>query len=95
METREILKIALLLKSYFLFFISYFLFLKIYIPLKPFKKMKDENIELAKEHIDLAKDLVSENSKKKPLDKKSEKEYTEAQFALERAESEIEDLESL
>lgn len=57
--------------------------------------MKDENIELAKEHINLAKDLVSENSKKKSLDKKSEKEYTEAQFALERAESEIEDLEGL
>jgi hypothetical protein len=57
--------------------------------------MKDEDIELAKQHISLAKDLVSERAKKKNLDKKSEKEFVEAEFALEKAESEIEDLDGL
>lgn len=50
---------------------------------------------MAKQHLSLAKDIVSEKVKKKPLNKKSEKEFVEAEFALEKAESEIEDLEKI
>lgn len=57
--------------------------------------MGDEDIELAKEHLNLAGDIISEKMKKSDLDKKAEKEYMEAQFALERAHSEVEDIEEL
>ena len=56
------------------------------------KSNKDEDIELAKQHIDLAEQIVSEKSKSKNLTKKDEKEFIEAEFALEKAKSEIEDL---
>ncbi|MBD3253369.1 hypothetical protein GF386_06555 [Candidatus Pacearchaeota archaeon] len=52
--------------------------------------MKDEDIELAEEHVKLAEDIVIEKSRKS---KKPLKEFKEAEFALERAESEIADLE--
>jgi hypothetical protein len=51
--------------------------------------MTNEDIELAEEHIKLAEDLVFEESKKS---KKPIKEFKEAEFALEKAEAEIEDL---
>ncbi len=51
--------------------------------------MSNEDIELAEEHIKLAEDLVLEESKKS---KKPVKEFKEAEFALEKAESEIADL---
>jgi hypothetical protein len=57
--------------------------------------MGDDDLDLAKQHVSLAKDIVSEKAKKKSLNKKSEKEFVEAEFALERAESEIEDLEKI
>ena len=52
--------------------------------------MKDEDIELAEQHIKLAQDIIIEKAKKS---QKPEKEFIEAEFALEKAESEIEDLE--
>jgi hypothetical protein len=52
--------------------------------------MDKDNIELAKKHIELAEQIVQEESAKS--DDKNEKEFVEAEFALERAESEIEDL---
>lgn len=57
--------------------------------------MGDEDIELAKEHLNLAEGILSDKMKKEALDKKAEKEYMEAQFALERAQSEIDDIEEL
>ena len=51
--------------------------------------MTNEDIELAEEHIKLAEDIVIEQSKKS---KKPMKEFEEAEFALEKAESEIADL---
>ncbi len=51
--------------------------------------MAKEEIELAEEHIKLAQDLVLEESKKSKV---PEKEFKEAAFALEKAESEIADL---
>lgn len=51
--------------------------------------MANKNIETAEEHIRNAEDIVLKESKKS---KKSKKEFAEAEFALERAESEIEDL---
>ena len=54
--------------------------------------MADEDIELAEEHVRLAEDIVLEKSRKSKNPKK-EKEFKEAEFALERAESEIHDLE--
>jgi hypothetical protein len=53
--------------------------------------MSKENIELAKEHIEIAEQLVHEEASKS--EGKNEKEFLEAEFALERAESEISDLE--
>lgn len=53
--------------------------------------MKNEDIELAKEHVKIAEQIVNEESKKSEETK--EKEFAEAEFALEKAESEIEDLE--
>tara|TARA_Y100000310_G_scaffold327735_1_gene394566 strand:+ start:442 stop:603 length:162 start_codon:yes stop_codon:yes gene_type:complete len=52
--------------------------------------MGKENIELAEEHIKIAEQLVNEESKDS---KKPEKELKEAVFALEKAESEVKDLE--
>ena len=57
--------------------------------------MGDEDLELAKEHIHLAEDLVSEKMKKSDMSDKSVKEFSEAQFALEKAEAEIDDLENV
>jgi len=51
--------------------------------------MTNEDIELAEEHIKLAEDIVLEESKKS---KKPIKEFVEAEFALEKAEAEINDL---
>jgi len=51
--------------------------------------MANEDVELAEEHIKLAEDIVLEESKKS---KKPKKEFKEAEFVLEKAESEIEDL---
>lgn len=53
-------------------------------------KEKNEDIEIAEQHIKLAQDIVMEQSRKS---KKPEKEFKEAQFALEKAEAEIADLE--
>ena len=53
--------------------------------------MDKENIELAKEHVELAEQIVHEEAEKS--DKKNKKEFVEAEFALEKAESEIKDLE--
>ena len=52
--------------------------------------MPKEDIELAEEHIKLAQDLIIEESKKKS--KINKKEFVEAEFALEKAEAEVEDL---
>jgi hypothetical protein len=54
--------------------------------------MDKEKIELAKEHVKLAEQLISEESRGATEEIK-QKEFVEAQFALEKAESEIEDLE--
>lgn len=55
------------------------------------KKIKKEAIELAEEHLKLAEELVIEQYKKeRPED---DREFREAQFALEKAESEVKDLE--
>lgn len=51
--------------------------------------MANEDLELAEEHIKLAEDIVIEESRKS---KKPMKEFEEAEFALEKAEAEIEDL---
>jgi hypothetical protein len=58
------------------------------------KEESKENIELAREHLKLAKDLIVDESKKHS-DDKSTKEFGEAAFALEKAESEVEDIEEL
>lgn len=55
--------------------------------------MTKEDLELAKQHIELAEQIISEEARKGDLDKKKEREFSEAQFALEKAEAEIEDLE--
>jgi hypothetical protein len=52
--------------------------------------MNKEKIELAKKHIELAEQLVHEEAGNS--NEKNEKEFVEAEFALEKAESEIEDL---
>jgi len=65
--------------------------------------MGKEDIELAEEHVKLAEDIVLEETKKSKNSRKSgkfknlrkEKEFKEAAFALEKAESEIKDLEEL
>lgn len=54
-----------------------------------------ENIELAKEHLKLAKELIVDESKNCLDDEKATKEFSEAAFALEKAESEVEDIEEL
>ena len=55
--------------------------------------MDKEKIDLAKEHIELAEQLIDEESSN--ADEKTEKEFVEAKFALEKAESEVEDLEEV
>lgn len=52
-----------------------------------------EKIELAKEHIKLAQQLIDEETAN--AREKDEKEFIEAKFALEKADSEITDLEEL
>ena len=54
--------------------------------------MSNENIELAKEHVKLAEDLVMNETKNANTDEELN-EIREAKFALEKAEAEIEDLE--
>jgi len=49
-----------------------------------------ENLDLAKEHIKLAEDLVSEEGRKTS---QKEKKFTNAAFTLEKAENEIEEIE--
>jgi len=56
-------------------------------------KQKKENIDLAEEHIKLAEDLVIAESKKSDLSEDEIREFREAEFALEKAESELEDIE--
>jgi len=53
--------------------------------------MTNEDIELAEEHIKLAEDIVMEQAGKADKPEK-EKEFREAEFALEKAEAEIGDL---
>lgn len=60
-----------------------------------FELMVKEDLDLAKQHIELAEQLVSEVSRKKNLTDKSEREFSEAQFALEKARAEIDDIETL
>lgn len=52
--------------------------------------MGKENIELAKEHIELAEQIILEEAEKS--NKEDKKEFVEAEFALEKAEAEIDDL---
>jgi hypothetical protein len=52
-----------------------------------------ENIELAKEHVRLAEDLVDDEAKTAESEDRLKK-FTKTEFALEKAESEIEDLEN-
>jgi hypothetical protein len=56
--------------------------------------MTKDKIELAKKHVELAEQLISEEANNAKNDKET-KELTEAQFALEKAESEIQDLEEM
>ncbi len=60
------------------------------------KSSSKENVELAKEHVKIASDLINEEAKKcDPSNSKVIKELGEAAFALEKAESEVEDIEEL
>ena len=52
----------------------------------------EDNLELAEEHVKLARELINEESKKCDPDTKRSKEISEAAFALEKAESEVEDV---
>jgi len=52
-----------------------------------------ENIELAEEHIKLAEDLINDEAKKFPDNPKKMKSLGDAAFALEKAESEVEDVD--
>jgi hypothetical protein len=54
--------------------------------------MGKEDIELAEEHVELAKDIVLDEAKKSD-DPEKAKEFKEAGFALEKAGSEIKDLD--
>jgi len=51
--------------------------------------MSKEDIELAEDHVRLAEEIIFDEAKKS---KKPMKEFEEAEFALEKAEAEIEDL---
>lgn len=53
-----------------------------------------ENVEIAREHLNLAKELIVDEGKKQDSEEIS-KEFEEAAFALEKAESEVEDIEDL
>jgi len=57
------------------------------------KTSSKENIELAKEHVKLAEDLIGDEAKKADEGSKKQKELGEAAFALEKAESEVQDVE--
>ena len=50
---------------------------------------KKENLDLAREHINLAEDLIVAEAKKSPDNKK----FTDAELSLEEADSDIEELE--
>ncbi len=55
------------------------------------KTTKNENLELAREHLDIAEDLINEESKKCDNESDSKK-LSKAQFDLERAEADIEEI---
>ncbi len=57
------------------------------------KTSSKENIELAEEHIKIAEDLIHNEAKKCDDGSKKMKELNEAAFALEKAESEVEDVD--
>ena len=57
------------------------------------KTSSKEAIELAEEHVKIAGDLINEEAKKCDSDSKKMKELSEAAFALEKAGSEIKDVE--
>jgi len=59
------------------------------------KTSSKEAVELAGEHIKIAEDLIHDEAKKCDDGSKKMKELSEAAFALERAESEVEDVEEL
>jgi len=56
---------------------------------------KGENLELAKEHVKIAGDLVYEESGKSKKDKKNKDTVKRTIFSLERAESGIEELSAV
>jgi len=57
------------------------------------KTSSKEAVELAEEHIKIVEDLIHDEAKKYDDGSKKMKELSEAAFALEKAESEIEDVE--
>lgn len=59
------------------------------------KTSSKEAVELAKEHVRLAQDLITEEAKKSDDGSKRMKELNEAAFALEKAESEVQDVEEI
>lgn len=56
------------------------------------KTSSREAVELAEEHIKIAEDLIHDEAKKCDEGSKKMKELSEAAFALEKAESEVEDV---
>jgi hypothetical protein len=56
------------------------------------KTSSKENLELAKEHIDLAADLIATEGKKADSDEKIKK-FAKAEFDLEKTESDLDDLD--
>jgi len=59
------------------------------------KTSSKEAVELAEEHVRLAEDLIHEQTNECDDNSKKMKELGEAAFALEKAESEIKDLEEV
>jgi len=56
------------------------------------KTTTKENLELAEEHIKIAEDLIHDEAKKCEDGSEKMKELSGAAFALEKAESEVEDV---
>lgn len=56
------------------------------------KTSSKEAVELAEEHIKIAEDLINDEVKKCEDGSKKMKELSEAAFALEKAESEVQDV---
>ncbi|MFA7708068.1 MAG: hypothetical protein WCX73_03900 [Candidatus Pacearchaeota archaeon] len=59
------------------------------------KTSSKEAIELAEQHVKLAQDLIYEQANESKDPSKKRKELSEAAFALEKAESEIQDVEEV